>query len=235
MRGTERAHWVVAVALVAVLLVAPACSAGDWGDQLPEVVGEPVVLPAPQTSGGEGLRTVLEVRRSIREYTGGVVTLQELSQLLWAGQGVTNASGYRTAPSAGALFPMELYVVAERVEGLEPGLYHYRIGEHSLGLVRSGSFGSELQEIAVGQDMVGAAALCLVVMGVVPRTEEKYGERAEQYVLLEGGAVVQNVLLEVTAAGLGAVFVGAFDDAEAQAFVGTDAMPIAIVPVGRTE
>lgn len=224
----------ILLGLLATLTFAGPGHAGPWGTTLPPEIGEPLALPAPDTAGGGTLHAVMASRRSVREFSDEAVTLKELSQLLWAAQGVTSDTGYRTVPSAGAKFPIEVYVVVDRVEGLEPGLYHYRVGEHALALVRPGMLAADFQEVTFGQRSVGAAALSVVIVGVVWRVEEKYGpERSERYVVVEGGAVMEHVHLEATGLGLGAVCIGGFGDREFALFLGTDTLPIAIVPVGR--
>jgi len=221
------------VVWLAVIGLAGSCSAGEWGTVLPAEVGEPIALPTVETNGGKGLRATLVGRRSVREFGGDSLTMGQVGQLLWAAQGVTNDKGYRTAPSAGAKFPLELYLVAERVEGLDRGLYHYRIGEHSLGLVRDDARAEALREACLGQPSVGEAPVSVVVIAVVERVAVKYGEEhSELYVVTEGGAAMQNLMLEAVSLGLGTVAIGGFEDGKVQAFVGTDAMPVVVVPVG---
>lgn len=228
--------WRGSMVLVLVLVLvgmAGTSWAGEWGTGLPGEVEEPVVLPAVEMRGGGALRGTLVGRRSVREFSEAGLTLGQVSQLLWAAQGVTNDEGYRTAPSAGARFPLELYVVVERVEGLEAGLYHYRVGEHSLGLVRGDARAEVLREACLGQPSVGAAPVSVIVVAVVQRVADKYGEeRSERYVVTEAGAAMQNLMLEAVGLGLGTVAIGGFEDGPVQAFVGTDAMPVVVVPVG---
>lgn len=196
--------------------------------------GRIIELPASQTEGTRSLEAALSERRSVREYTDEPLTLAEISQLLWAAQGVTHASG-RTAPSAGALFPLEVYVVAVRVDGLAPGLYKYRIGDHKLlELPREGAH-ADLTAAALSQECVRDAAAILAIAAVVARTATKYGGRAERYVDMEVGAAAQNVSLQAAALGLGAVFVGAFDDARLREVLCMEKgeAGLALLPVGR--
>lgn len=174
-------------------------------------------------------------RHSVREYSGDPLTLVELSQLLWAAQGVTHSRGMRTAPSAGALYPLELYVIVGRVDGLEKGLYRYRIGDHDLQEVSREDLQDELTAAALGQDCVADAAAVIVIAGVVERSAVKYGERALRYVHMEVGAVAENVYLQATALGLGTVYVGAFRDARVKQVLRMPEAeePYAILPVGR--
>jgi SagB-type dehydrogenase family enzyme len=196
--------------------------------------GRVTKLPEPRTDGEWSVEAALRRRQSVREYSEASLGLAEISQLLWAAQGVTHAQG-RTAPSAGALFPLELYVVAVRVEDLAPGLYKYRIGEHELLEIRRGDVHSGLVSAALSQDCVRDAAAVLVIGAVVERTAVKYGRRAERYVQMEVGAVAQNVSLQAAALGLGTVLVGAFNDARVEELtcMGRGEAAFALMPVGR--
>lgn len=196
-----------------------------------------ITLPEPRREGEVSVEAALRQRQSVREYSGDPVTLAELSQLLWAAQGITHSRDMRTAPSAGALYPLELYVVAGRVDGLEKGLYRYRIGDHDLQELSRDDLQDELTGAALGQDCVADAAVVIVVAGVVERTAVKYGERALRYVHMEVGAVAENVYLQATALGLGTVYVGAFRDARVKQVLGMPEAedPFAILPVGRPQ
>jgi SagB-type dehydrogenase family enzyme len=188
-----------------------------------------IKLPQPALKGNVSLEETLQQRRSIREYTDADVSLSELSQLLWAAQGITSTQGFRTVPSAGALYPLEVYVVNAT------GVYHYIPLNHSLGKIRSADVQESLVKAALNQDAVRQAPLKLVIMGVYERTAAKYGERAERYVNLEAGHAAQNVLLECTSLGLGAVPIGAFDDSIVREVVGAppDHQPLYIIPIGH--
>ncbi|MEI7828038.1 MAG: SagB/ThcOx family dehydrogenase, partial [Euryarchaeota archaeon] len=178
------------------------------------VVVDVIKLPQPITKGNVSLEETLQQRRSIREYTDADISLNELSQLLWAAQGITSIQGFRTVPSAGALYPLEVYTVNVT------GVYHYNPLNHSLEKVRSADVQENLVKAALNQGAVRQAPLKLVIMGVYERTAAKYGERAERYVHLEAGHAAQNVLLECTSLGLGAVPIGAFDDSMVREAVG---------------
>jgi SagB-type dehydrogenase family enzyme len=194
-----------------------------------------VPLPKPRLSGLVSLETALNERRSVREYSGDPVSLAELSQLLWAAQGVTHPGGGRTAPSAGALYPIELYVLAGDVTGMEGGLYRYRIGRHELVELSREDLRRQLADAALGQPQVEAAAAVIVFAGVVARTAAKYGQRALPYVHMEVGCVVQNVHLQAAALRLGTVYIGAFRDARVKQLLDMPEAesPLAILPVGR--
>ncbi len=190
---------------------------------------EVVTLPKPVVKGNVSVEEALQNRRSVREYTDADISSGELSQLLWAAQGVTNAQGFRTAPSAGALYPLDVYAVNAT------GVYHYNPQNHSLGRITSADVQESLTKAALNQSAVRQAPLTFVITGVYERTAVKYGDRAERYVHLEAGHAAQNVLLECTALGLGGVPIGAFDDARVQAALSipSDHQPLYVIPIGH--
>ncbi|MBD3165829.1 SagB/ThcOx family dehydrogenase [bacterium] len=196
-----------------------------------------IELPAPTYDSGVSLEEAILSRRSVRSFTADSLAPADLAQLLWACQGVTSPNGYRAAPSAGALYPLELYVVIGRVKDLTPGLYHYRpgrdIGSHSIEMVHSDVTLQDVAEAALGQKCITDAACCLIVTGVVERTRVKYGKRARQYVLLEAGHAGQNVCLQAQSLELGAVTVGAFHDDRVRALLGVEHLPLYLLPVGH--
>jgi len=196
---------------------------------------ESLLLPLPRLDGSVSLEQALRDRRSVREYAEEPLTPGEVSQLLWAAQGVTADWGARTAPSAGALFPLETYLVVGDVSDLEPGVYRYRPDEHDLLRIGGGDRRTLLSETAGEQPWVHEAAAGIVIGGVYGRTEEKYGDRGERYVHMEAGHAVQNVLLQATALGLSCVPVAGFSGDDARAVLGTpeDVDLLYIVPVGR--
>jgi SagB-type dehydrogenase family enzyme len=227
------------IALVGVLIVSAllgwvALNAQKSNDATVSMTRETVIidvikLPQPQLKGNVSLEETLQQRRSIREYTNVSVSLGELSQLLWAAQGITNSEGFRTTPSAGALYPLEVYAVNAT------GVYHYNSLNHSLEQISSENVQENLAKAALNQNAVRQAPLKLVITGVYERTAAKYGARAERYVLLEAGHAAQNVLLECTSLGLGAVPIGAFDDSTVREVIGApaDHQPLYIIPVGH--
>ena len=163
-----------------------------------------IELPPPDLDGELALERVLADRRSERDFVDTELPLETIAQLLWAGQGITDERGYRTAPSAGARYPLELYALTENT------LLHYRPDGHRADRADSSALG-ELSDATFGQEFVGSAAVVLVVVGVVARTEVEYGSLAERLVDREAGHAVQNVLLQATALGLAATPVGGFD------------------------
>lgn len=186
-------------------------------------------LPAPRPRGPVSLEQALAARRSVRTFTGQALTPDQLSQLLWAAQGITVDWGGRTAPSAGALYPLEVYVASPE------GLYHYLPVGHRAELVAAADLRASLAEAALGQAAVAEAAAVLVIAAVHERTEIKYGARAERYVTLEAGHAAQNVLLQAVAMGLAAVPIGAFSDEDVRRLLGLprDHAPLYLIPVGH--
>jgi SagB-type dehydrogenase family enzyme len=198
-------------------------------------IGERIKLPEPRYESETSVEEALLQRRSIRAYSGENLTIEEVSQLLWAAQGITASWGGRTAPSAGALYPLELYVVVGTVEGLESGVYRYRSQEHELEKVKDGDVRAELADAALGQGFIKDAAINIVFTAVYERTTGKYGERGIQYVYMEAGHTAQNVYLQADALDLGTVTIGAFSDSDVTDVVGARERenPLYIMPVGR--
>ncbi len=198
-------------------------------------IGERIKLPEPSYTGNLSVEEALSQRRSIRAYSGENLTIAEVSQLLWAAQGITSPGGGRTAPSAGALYPLELYLVVGDVEGIDKGVYRYRPEEHELEKVKDGDTRAELADAALGQACVRDAAIDLVFTAVYERTTGKYRERGIKYVQMEAGHAAQNVYLQAVALDLGTVVIGAFVDGEVKEIMNMQEQetPLYIMPVGR--
>ena len=194
-----------------------------------------VMLPEPRYESDVSIEESILSRRSTRSYSGEPLTLQEVSQLLWAAQGTTDPRGYRTAPSAGALYPLEIYMVVANVEELTPGIYRYLPDKHQLRQIIEGNIRGDLAAAALGQGSVRSGAAVFVITAVYERTTQKYGDRGIRYIHIEVGHAAQNLCLQATAMDLGLVTVGAFDD-EAVAGVlqlSEDEIPLYVIPVGR--
>lgn len=196
-----------------------------------------IKLPGPKKTGEVSLEEAIQKRRSRRDFTDQPLTLAQISQILWAGQGITDEStGFRSAPSAGALYPLELYLVvkSEGAEGLEVGVYHYRPESHSLQVHLEGDVYSNFTEACLGQSAVGQAPVSLVITAEYGRTTEKYGERGKRYVEIEVGHVGQNVYLQAEALGLGTVVIGAYNDEEVSRILNLPAVqrPLYVIPLG---
>jgi len=218
--------------LILLAFLPGGCQAGEKGKAAQP--GESIALPQPALDGKLSLEKALVSRRSVRDFKDQPITLAQLSQLLWSAQGITDPQGFRTAPSAGALYPLEVYVVAGKVEGLPSGVYKYQPKGHQIVKVLSGDKRREVARAALDQEALVQGAVVLVFSGVYERTSWKYAERAERYVMIEVGHAAQNVLLQAWALGLGAVPVGAFQDEEIKkvASLGQDERPLLLVPVG---
>jgi SagB-type dehydrogenase family enzyme len=195
------------------------------------------LIELPQTGPGEGatLATALQERRSGRAFAPEPLTLAAVGRLLWAAQGVTSADGRRTAPSAGALYPLELHLLAGRVDGLPAGRYRYDPVRHGLTPAAAGDRGAAIAAAALGQDWISQAAALVIVTAIEQRTTRKYGPRGTRYVHMEVGHASQNLLLQATALGLVATVVGAFDDDELARLLDLTAeeRPLAILAVGH--
>jgi SagB-type dehydrogenase family enzyme len=192
-------------------------------------------LPAPPAAGAMSLEEALAHRRSVREFVPGALTLDEVSQLVWAAHGATGP-GHRTAPSAGATYPLEVYLVAGDVKDLSAGVYRYLPGQHRLEAVSNGDIRVPLADAAFNQKWVSRAAMVVVIAAVFERTTARYGKRGERYVHMEAGHAAQNLLLQATALGLGATPVGAFNDSGVSRLLRLPAgeAPLYLIPVGRS-
>jgi SagB-type dehydrogenase family enzyme len=183
-------------------------------------------LPEPHFAEGFGLWDVLRRRRSERNYYAALrLPLDVLSVLLWATQGITaGTSSYqlRTAPSAGGLYPIETYLMARAVEGLDQGFYHFRPHTFDLEFIRSGDFGNALAEATLGQEMIAEAQVTFLWTAVVERSRWKYRQRAYRYIYLDAGHIAQNLYLAGTALDLGVCAVGAFFDDRVNELIGVD-------------
>ena len=180
------------------------------------------LLPTPVHSG-LSVEDALRQRRSVRNYSSTPMTLADLSQLLWAAQGVTGKTFdhlLRPAPSAGALYPYEIYVVAMNVDSLDPGIYHYAVRSHELELVKKGKFRNEVSEAALEQKMMGDADVTFILSALFDRTRHRYGDRGFRYIYIEAGHISQNIYLQAVSLGLGSVAVGAFHDDKTNELIG---------------
>jgi SagB-type dehydrogenase family enzyme len=182
------------------------------------------ILPLDQ-KGGKSLWEAIAQRRSVREFSHPSIAFSDLSQLIWATQGITlKARGFdfRASPSAGALYPIETYLVVNRVEAIPPGVYHYNVKEAQLILLKEGHFGPELSEAGLGQEMLEEAACVFVWTAIVGRSKWKYRERAYRYIYMDVGHIGQTLYLAATALNLGCCTVGAFFDEEVDRVIGVD-------------
>lgn len=196
---------------------------------------EQIKLPKPELTGKQSVELLLQQRRSVRSYKKSALNLTEVGQLLWSAQGVSGAQGLRTAPSAGALYPLKLFVVVGDVNELSSGIYQYNPEEHSLLKTANGDLRKSLQKAALNQSCIVDAAIIFVFTANYQRTTWKYGDRGVRYVHMEVGHAGQNLFLQAEAMHLGTVVVGAFDDDEVREVLNLDSdlQPLSLMPVGR--
>jgi len=197
-----------------------------------------ISLPPPSQKGEMSLEESIAKRRSIRDFSSEPITKSELSQILWAAQGITDTSSKaRSVPSAGATYPLEIFVVCGKkcVEGIDAGIYYYDLNSHSLALQHEGDGRLELAKASVFQRSILEAPVSIVICAVNVRTTYGYGSRGERYVHIEVGHAGQNIYLQATALGLGTVAVGAFQDEQVREVLKLDKEyePLYIMPVGR--
>ena len=194
-----------------------------------------IKLPAPCHDGQVSVERALSARRSVRRFQNEPLTQADVSQLLWAAQGVSDQKGYRTAPSAGALYPLEIYLVAGRVYDLSAGIYRYETARHALRKIVEGDRRADLCQAALNQHSIASAPIVLLFCTVDERVTNKYGERGLRYIFMELGHAAQNVCLQAAALGLGTVPIGAFHDGKIKKIVKCEPEeePLYIMPVGK--
>jgi len=182
-------------------------------------------LPSFTPSRPMSLDEALRRRRSVRHFADRPISSGQLSYLLWAAGGISRheaGHAFRTAPSAGALYPVECYIVAHNVRNIEPGVYHYAVLEHQLEQLASGDFRRAIATAALGQGFCATAAAVLVWTGVFGRSKYKYGQRAYRYIYLDAGHIAENLALAATSLELASCEVGALFDDQVNALLGVD-------------
>jgi SagB-type dehydrogenase family enzyme len=194
-------------------------------------------LPDPQFEGDVSLESAIRMRRTIRSFDGKALGLHQLSQLLWSAQGITEQGGFkRAAPSAGALYPMDIYAVvgARCVDGLDPGVYRYEPEHHSISPGKKGDDRGDVANASLWQTWMAHAPLNLVITAEYSRIMGKYGQRGIRYAMIEAGHIGQNIFLQAQAMGLAAGIVGAFEDDKVIKVMGIKEThePLLIMPVG---
>ncbi|UCC17191.1 MAG: SagB/ThcOx family dehydrogenase [Dehalococcoidales bacterium] len=194
-----------------------------------------IELPEPRLENKVSLEETLLRRRSLRIYDKSPLISEQISQLLWAAQGVTAEWGGRTAPSAGALYPLEIYLAVGNVTDIPVGVFRYIPQSHDLVIVKDSDVRKQLAEAALSQRWVEEAAVDIVIAAIYERTTKKYGDRGVRYVHLEAGHAAQNICLQAATLDLGIVTVGAFHDSQVADIMGMteDEIPVYIMPVGR--
>ena len=208
------------------------------------IVGNEILLPLPRKMTNMSVEEAILLRRSIRDYTNEPLTINELSMILWAAQGITNTQyKFRAAPSAGATYPLELYVVIGNNSvvidngHLPAGVYKYNPYQHSLVLKRSGDYRKALYKVGLEQRWILEAPVNIVICAIYERTTKIYGERGIRYVHMEVGHVGQSIYLMTTALRLGTVVIGAFHDREVALVINAEEneQPLYIMPIGKPQ
>ena len=213
------------------------------GRNIPQAV---ISLPSPRLEGKVSLEETIVRRRSVRRYRREPLDLSQLSQVLWSAQGITGSGRLRAVPSAGATYPLEVFVVVGRQgvivrepkqppKELQAGVYHYEADSHSLSLHKAADLRPDLARASLDQEFITDAPVDIVICALYHRTSGRYGKRSERYVHMEAGHAGQNIHLQALALGLATVEVGAFRDEEVREVFGLEEQikPLYIMPVGR--
>ncbi|MFZ5980031.1 MAG: SagB/ThcOx family dehydrogenase [Candidatus Zixiibacteriota bacterium] len=217
-----------------------------WGKQIPpfKFYPEAKKIELPESSfSGLTVEEAIVRRKSDRSFTDRPLTTAELAQILLSADGITHthisgAFSMRTAPSGGALYPIELYVIVNKVDSLENGLYHFQVSNNSLELLKSGDFSGQIHEAANNQDAVGKSPITVILTARFERSTIKYADRGYRYVYMEAGAICENIYLQATSLKLGTVAVGAFNDERLNNFLEIDGLneaALLIMPVGHLD
>ncbi|MBN2144680.1 MAG: SagB/ThcOx family dehydrogenase [Candidatus Aureabacteria bacterium] len=187
-------------------------------------------LPNPSLSGDNSFEKVLSQRRSVRNFAHGSLSIQEISQLVWSAQGITDrGNAFRTAPSAGATFPLEIYLMTWE------GVFHYLPEKHALDTMQKGDFRFELAKACFSQMFIKDAPLIIIFSAIFGRTTSRYGTRGEKYIYIEAGHAAQNIHLQAVAMNLGSVPIGAFSDDNVHGLLGLpeNEQVLYIIPIGK--
>lgn len=231
----KTAHYVMAFILMPLFFIKKA-TAGKGGGTIGKMEHQ-MNLPNPRLKGDVSVEAAIKHRRTIRSYLSKPLILEQLSQILWAAQGITEDRGYkRAAPSGGALYPIDIYAVVgdNGVAGLKAGIYHYEPHRHAVSLITEGDFRTDVARAALSQMWMAVAPLNLVITSEYSRITSKYGTRGERYAMIEAGHVGQNIFLQAEALGLRAGIVGAFHDNDVIRVmkISRSHAPLLILPVG---
>jgi SagB-type dehydrogenase family enzyme len=205
-----------------------------------------IKLPSPQLKGKVSLEETILKRRAVRRYRREPLDLSQLSQILWSAQGITGTREFRAAPSAGATYPLEIFVVVgkqgviaseakQAPKELQAGIYHYEADSHSLSLHKPADLRPDLARATLNQEFIIDAPVDIVICALYHRTSYRYGRRGERYVHMEAGHVGENIHLQAVALGLATVEVGAFHDEEVSKVLGLEEQikPLYIMPLGK--
>ncbi|MDY6967126.1 MAG: SagB/ThcOx family dehydrogenase [Spirochaetota bacterium] len=199
-------------------------------------INKKIKLPEPKYDSKTSVEKALLKRRSVRAFKNDPLTLADVSQIVWAAQGITiQRMGLRTAPSAGALYPLDLFVVIGNVSGVTKAVYKYDPHKHELIKIRNGDIRDDICIASLGQSWIGQSAIVIVVSAVYERTTQKYGDRGIRYVHMEAGHAAQNIYLQAVSLNLGTAVVGAFNDEKVRKILNMskEEHPLYIIPIGE--
>jgi SagB-type dehydrogenase family enzyme len=223
------------VTLLGALLLMAATAASQDSGSLKEEASQAIKLPEPRTDGGISVEKALQERRSIRSFGDQPLALAEVSQLLWAAQGITDDKGHRTAPSAMEAYPLQIYLLASNVTGLPSGVYHYLPEGHNLIAMQKSGL-DDLYSSSAGQEawIKGAPAI-FIITSVFERLNRMMGKDSSRFVYVEAGTAAENLLLEVVSLGLASTYTAGFDANRTEELLGLPSGEkiIGVLPVGR--
>jgi len=205
-------------------------TASSWAGK--ETEKAMIKLPLVKTRGKMSVEEAISRRRSQRKFKDKALSQEHLSQILWAAQGITNQYGFRSAPSAGATFPLTVYVAVGKVKDIPAGVYRYRPEGHYLEAISDKDIRNKLLTSAFGQVMIAEAPVDIIITAEYNRTTRRYRQRGVRYVDMEVGHAGQNIYLECESLGLGTCAVGAFDDRAVKELLGIRQDPLYIMPIG---
>jgi SagB-type dehydrogenase family enzyme len=237
---------VIAIFLICFALLVAAAGCGGNSSESPaseqqaleSSSGAQISLPEPIRQGDMSVEEALDNRESRRSYGDEALDLSAIGQLLWSagGLGVDAITGAtRTAPSAGGIYPIKLYLVTGETEGLEAGVYLYDALSHSLTSVSSGDVREELADAALSQGFISQAPATMVMVADYGRSTGRYGDRGERYAHMDAACASENVALQAESMGLGTVVVGAFSDEAVADIINTEGIPLIIMPIGVSQ
>jgi len=212
------------------------CQNNREGTTMQKTGDEIILLPKPNYTSNTSIEEALNKRRSVRDYKKDPLSLAEVAQILWSAQGITDKSDQlRTAPSAGALYPLEIYLSAANVKDLAAGVYKYNPQNHTLKKILAGDKRIEISNASLRQESIESSSALVIIAAIYERTSVKYGKRTERYVNMEVGHVGQNIYLQAVSLGLGTVMIGAFEDDKLKKALDlpADEFPLAVYPLGK--
>lgn len=235
MNGINLSRFVI---LIPVLIITTNffCQDNREGTTMQKTGDEIILLPKPKYTSNTSIEEALNKRRSVRDYKKEPLSLAEVAQILWSAQGITDKSDQlRTAPSAGALYPLEIYLSAANVKDLAAGVYKYNPQNHTLKKILAGDKRIEISNASLRQESIESSSALVIIAAIYERTSVKYGKRTERYVNMEVGHVGQNIYLQAVSLGLGTVMIGAFEDDKLKKALDlpADEFPLAVYPLGK--